>query len=202
MANDAVVDKGRRRFLTATTSVVGGAGVALAAIPFVKSWEPSERAKSAGAPVLADIGKIEAGQKSKVTDDFMIFARIESLILDKGLEDAVARARAYVGAGVDGIMIHSRRTDPSEIFAFCDAFARFRGDKPLVVVPSSYNAVTEDELVSAGANIVIYANQLIRAAYPAMVRTAESILANGRSLEADGGLMAIKDILHLIPGGS
>jgi phosphoenolpyruvate mutase len=144
--------------------------------------------------------KIAAGQSAKVTEDFMIFARIESLILDKGMDDAVARARAYVDAGVDGIMIHSRQKSPAEIFEFCDHFNKFRGDKPLVVVPSSYNSATEEELVSAGANIIIHANHLLRAAYPAMLSTAQSILRHGRSLEADSQIMSINEILSLIPG--
>jgi phosphoenolpyruvate phosphomutase len=144
--------------------------------------------------------KIAAGQSSKVTDDFMIIARIESLILDKGMDDAVARARAYVDAGVDGIMIHSRRKTPAEVLEFCDHFAKFRGDKPLVVVPSSYNSATEEDLVSAGANIVIHANHLLRAAYPAMMSAAQSILRHGRSLEADSQIMSISEILSLIPG--
>jgi phosphoenolpyruvate mutase len=144
--------------------------------------------------------KIAAGQLAKVTHDFMIFARIESLILDKGMDDAVARARAYVDAGVDGIMIHSRHKNPAEIFKFCELFNVFRGDKPLVVVPSSFNSATEEELVSAGANIIIHANHLLRAAYPAMLSTAHSILRHGRSLEADSQIMSINEILSLIPG--
>lgn len=144
--------------------------------------------------------KIAAGQSAKVTEDFMIFARIESLILDKGMDDAVARARAYVDAGVDGIMIHSRHKSPAEIFEFCEHFNKFRGDKPLVVVPSSYNSATEEELVAAGANIIIHANHLLRAAYPAMLSTAQSILRHGRSLEADSQIMSINEILSLIPG--
>lgn len=144
--------------------------------------------------------KIAAGQSAKVTEDFMIFARIESLILDQGMEDAVARARAYCEAGVDGIMIHSRHKNPAEILEFCDHFAKFRGDKPLVVVPSSYNSVAEEDLVSAGANVIIHANHLLRAAYPAMLSTAQSILRHGRSLEADSQIMSINEILSLIPG--
>lgn len=144
--------------------------------------------------------KIAAGQAAKVTEEFMIIARIESLILDRGMDDAVARARAYCEAGVDGIMIHSRRKSPAEILEFCEHFNKFRGDKPLVVVPSSYNSATEEELVAAGANIVIHANHLLRSAYPAMLSTAQSILRHGRSLEADSQIMSINEILSLIPG--
>ena len=144
--------------------------------------------------------KIRAGKAAQVTSDFMIIARIESLILDKGQEDAIARAKAYLEAGADGIMIHSRKKDPAEIFAFCEAYNKLPGRKPLVAVPSSYNQVTEDELASHGVNIVIYANQLLRAAYPAMKSVAESILTHHRSLECDQSLMRIKDILDLIPG--
>ena len=144
--------------------------------------------------------KIRIGKESQITDDFMIIARIESLILEKGLDDALLRAKAYIDAGADGIMIHSRKKEPSEIFDFCTAYQRVENRKPLVVVPSSFNQVTEDELQSKGVNIVIYANQLLRAAYPAMRKVAESILINHRSLECDSSLMKISEILDLVPG--
>ncbi len=145
--------------------------------------------------------KIQMGRAARATDEFMVIARIESLILNKGLQDAVTRARAYLEAGVDGIMIHSRGKNPDEIFAFCKEYDTLPGRKPLVAVPSSYNAVTEQALAEHGVNIVIYGNQLLRSAYPAMVRTARLILEHQRSLEADTGMMPIKEILELIPGG-
>jgi phosphoenolpyruvate phosphomutase len=144
--------------------------------------------------------KIIEGKLAQRTEDFMIIARIESLILDKGMDDAVKRAAAYLKAGADGIMIHSRKKDPSEIFEFCDAYKKLENKKPLVVVPSSFNQVTEDELLAKGVSIVIYANHLLRSAYPAMLNTAESILTNKRSLECDSQLLSIKEILELIPG--
>lgn len=144
--------------------------------------------------------KIRMGKKAQATDDFMIIARIESLILDKGVDDAMERAQAYLDAGADGIMIHSRRKSPDEIFEFCDRFAQLPNRKTLVAVPSSYNAVTEDELSARGVNVVIYANHLLRSAYPAMVKTAKSILTHQRSAECDAHLLPIKDILELIPG--
>ncbi|PKN94482.1 MAG: phosphoenolpyruvate mutase [Chloroflexi bacterium HGW-Chloroflexi-6] len=144
--------------------------------------------------------KIKAGKKAQVTDDFMIIARIESLILDKGIDDAMQRARAYLDAGVDGIMIHSRQKTPDEVFAFCKLYAQLPNRKILVAVPSSYNQVTEDELQAHGVNVVIYANHLLRSAYPAMVNTAKSILLHQRSAESDENLMPIKAILELIPG--
>ena len=145
--------------------------------------------------------KIKIGKSSLVGDDFMIIARIESLILKAGLEDAIQRAQAYIDAGVDGIMIHSKEEDPTEIFNFCDQYKQFDTKVPLVVVPSSYNSVTEETLIDKGANIVIYANHLLRSAYPAMVKTAESILKHKRSKEAsDTHCMSIKEILNLIPG--
>lgn len=142
--------------------------------------------------------KIKAGKKVQLTDDFMIIARIESLILEKGLEDALNRADAYVKAGADGIMIHSRNKNPEEIFAFCDAFRENYPDIPLVVVPTSYNHVTEGELIEHSVNIVIYANHLIRSAYPAMEKTATDILTYHRSKEADDRLMPVKQIISLI----
>ena len=143
--------------------------------------------------------KIKFGKLSQVTEDFMIIARVESLILDKGLDDALERAKAYINAGADGIMIHSRDKSPDEILEFCDNYNQLDERKPLVVVPSSYNSVYEEELAERGANIIIYANQLLRSAYPAMIETATSILKNQRSLESDKNMMPIKEILDLIP---
>ena len=142
--------------------------------------------------------KIAAGKKAQLTDDFMIIARIESLILEQGMEDALERAFAFVKAGADGIMIHSRKKDPSEIIEFCDKFREEDKTTPLVVVPSSFNTITEEELIEHGVNIVIYANQLTRAAFPAMQKTAEDILKYHRAKEVDDRLMSIKDIITLI----
>jgi phosphoenolpyruvate phosphomutase len=146
--------------------------------------------------------KILAGKRSQVTSDFMIIARIESLVLKKGMEDALKRAEAYIEAGADAIMIHSKDRCPQEVLNFCNEYKRFSQKVPLVVVPSAYSTITEQELVNAGVNVVIYANHLLRSAYPAMVKTAECILQNERCHEASGAYcMPIKDILTLIPGG-
>lgn len=142
--------------------------------------------------------KINAGKKAQLSDDFMIIARIESLILKKGMDDALNRAFSYVNAGSDGIMIHSRENDPSEILEFCDKFRLKNQNTPLIVVPSSYNTITESELIEHGVNIVIYANQLLRAAFPAMQDAAKSILINHRAHEIDEKLLSIKDIITLI----
>lgn len=145
--------------------------------------------------------KISSGKKARVTDDFMIIARIESLILNAGMEDALKRAKAYIEAGADAIMIHSKKKEPDEILEFCKKFKEFENKVPLVAVPTSYCQITETELAKAGVNIVIYANHLIRSAYPAMVNTAKNILMNERSFEASEYCMPIKEILTLIPGG-
>ncbi len=145
--------------------------------------------------------KISLGKKAQVTGDFMIIARIESLVLSAGLEDALIRANAYIQAGADGIMIHSKEKDTSEIFEFCRRYSQFEKTVPLVVIPSTFSQVTETELKGKGANIVIYANHLLRSAYPAMRKTAESILLYGRAQEAEAFCMPIKDIINLIPGG-
>lgn len=145
--------------------------------------------------------KIKAGRKAALTSDFMIIARIESLILKQGMEDALSRAKAYVEAGAQGIMIHSREKEPYEIYEFCDRFRQFSKDTPIIAVPTSYNQVYERELTEHGVNIVIYANHLIRSAYPAMMNTAQSILENERCLEAGANCLPIKEILTLIPGG-
>lgn len=142
--------------------------------------------------------KITAGKQALRTSEFMMIARIESLILDQGMEDALARAFAYVNAGADGIMIHSRKKDPTEIFTFCDAFRKEDQTTPIVVVPTSFNSVTEEELATHGINIVIYANQLTRSAFPAMQETAMDILKYHRAQEVDARLMSIKNIITLI----
>ena len=142
--------------------------------------------------------KIAAGKKVQLTDDFMIIARIESLILEQGMEDALNRARAYVKAGADGIMIHSRKKEPEEILTFCDLFRKEDAKTPIVVVPTSFNIITEAELAEHGVNVVIYANQLTRSAFPAMEETAKDILRYHRAKEVDARLMPIKDIISLI----
>lgn len=144
--------------------------------------------------------KIKVGQASKMNSDFMIIARLESLILEKGIDDALKRANAYIKAGVDGIMIHSRKEKPDEIYEFAKNFRNDFENTPLVSVPTSYNYVKESELAENGFNIVIYANQLMRGSYLAMDKVAHNILKNGRSLEVDKDLVSIKKILNLIPG--
>ncbi len=144
--------------------------------------------------------KIREGKQSQVTLDFMIIARVESLILKKGMKDAILRAKAYIDAGADGIMIHSKEKDGKEIIEFCREYNNFNKKVPLVVVPSTYSFMTEQDLQKLGVNVVIYANHLIRSAYPAMNKVAESILDNSRSMEAsDKYCMSIKDIITLIP---
>ena len=142
--------------------------------------------------------KIKAGKKVQLSDDFMIIARIESLILERGMEDALNRARAFVTAGADGIMIHSRKKEPDEILEFCDKFREENKETPIVVVPSSFNTITEEELAAHGVNICIYANQLLRAAFPAMENAAKSILKHHRATDIDSELMSIKQIITLI----
>lgn len=144
--------------------------------------------------------KINAGKHAQITEDFMIIARLESLILEKGMDDCVERAKAYIDAGADAIMIHSRKKDPDEILEFCQIAQSFKKLVPIIAVPSSYNTITEKELADAGVNVVIYANHMLRAAYPAMQKVAESILTHSRSSEADENLITIKEILNLIPG--
>ena len=131
----------------------------------------------------------------------MIIARIESLILKAGMEDALIRAKAYIEAGADGIMIHSKEKTPGEILEFCQRYQHFTTKVPLVVVPSTYDTIYENDLADAGVNVFIYANQLLRSAYPAMLNTAKSILTYQRAYEARENLMPIQEILTLIPGG-
>ena len=143
--------------------------------------------------------KIKAGKSVIKSKDFMICDRIESLILEQGMDDALKRAFAYVKAGADAIMIHSRKKDPAEIFEFVEKFRKKDKATPIVVVPTSFNTVTEEEFKKRGVNIVIYANQLIRAAFPAMKSVAEKILLNHRAKEVDDECISIKEIITLIP---
>lgn len=144
--------------------------------------------------------KILAGKEAQVTDDFMIIGRIESLILGRGMEEALERASAYIRAGADGIMIHSARETPDEILEFCRHYRSFEAKAPLVAVPSTYPQITEADLLKAGVKIVIYANHMLRSAFPAMMKTAKTILENERAYEAcKDYCMPIKDILTLIP---
>ena len=142
--------------------------------------------------------KISQGKKAQVTDDFLIIARIESLILKSGLQDALTRAKAYIKAGADCIMIHSKASEPNEILEFCKEYEKFENKVPLVAVPSTYNQITEKELIDHGVNVVIYANHLIRSAFPSMRKTAESILHNQRAFETEQECVPIKEFLELI----
>lgn len=143
--------------------------------------------------------KIRAGKKAQKSKEFMICARIESLILEQGMEDALQRANAYVEAGADAVMIHSRKKDPAEIFEFVEKFRENDANTPIVVVPTSFNTVTEEEFKTHGVNVVIYANQLTRTGFPAMQNAAELILKHHRAKECDDVCMSIKDIITLIP---
>lgn len=143
--------------------------------------------------------KIKAGKRAQRTKEFMICARIESLILEQGMDDALERAFAFAGAGADAIMIHSRKKDPSEICEFISKFREKDPTTPIVLVPTSFNSVTEEEWKELGANIIIYANQLMRATVPAIQEAARIILECHRAEECDKMLMPFKDIIRLIP---
>ena len=155
---------------------------------------------------LADISdfqeKIARGKDAQITKEFMIFARLEALIAGWGQEEALKRAEAFLEAGADGVMIHSKEKDGKEIMEFLEQYNKLPNRKMVVVVPTTYNSFTEKELHEAGASIIIHANQLIRAAYPAMQNVANSILTNHRSQQADEHLMSVKKILELIDDGA
>lgn len=146
--------------------------------------------------------KIRYGKQSQKTEDFMITARIESLILKKGMEDALLRTKKYIEAGADMIMIHSCRETPEEILLFCSLYNKIENKVPLIVVPTTYNSIYEEELKNAGVNVVIYANHLLRAAYIPMLNAAKSLLKNSRSYEYESckNVVSIQDILKIIPG--
>ena len=142
--------------------------------------------------------KIRAGKNAQVTKDFMIIARLESLIAGQTVDEALARAREYVNAGADGVMIHSKEKSGMDIKEFCQRFRKEFSTVPIVLVPTTYNTVKEEEFRARGANVIIYANHLMRAAVPAYQKTAETILANHRSAEC-AGLMPFSEIIRLIP---
>jgi phosphoenolpyruvate mutase len=144
--------------------------------------------------------KLRVACAARGTDDFLVIARVESLIVGAGLSDAVMRARAYVEAGADGVMMHSRAATADEVLESCRGFHRSDPDTPLVAVPSTYPGVSEEELAEVGVRIVIYANQLLRSAYPAMASAAHSILERGRALEAEAFCIPIQDVLRLVGG--
>ena len=152
------------------------------------------------APIETFVSKIKEAKAAQVSRDFMLVARVESLILEAGLRDAIDRSFAYTGAGADAIMIHSRHPDPSEIFEFLREFRAVDEVTPIFLVPTSYNSVSAQELYDSGANVVIYANHLLRAAVPAMASVARRILEDGRSKESEAALLSINQILELIPG--
>lgn len=142
--------------------------------------------------------KIRAGVHARITNNFLIIARLESMILGKGSNDALERAKAYIAAGADGIMIHSKKTEFDEIKEFCSKYNKLKNKVFLVAVPSTYNKVYEDELIEQGVNIVIYANHLIRSCYVAMEKTAKNILKHQRSKETDQDCLPIKELLKII----
>ena len=142
--------------------------------------------------------KINKVCSSRDSKDFMVIARIESFIVGKGLNDAIKRAEIYSKAGVDAILIHSKEKTPKEIFSFAREFKKSRNFVPLVAVPSTYSKVYEKDLIKYGFKMVIYANQLLRAAYPYMLKTAQVILKNSRAFEADKKIIPIKQIINLI----
>lgn len=142
--------------------------------------------------------KISSGKKNQATSEFMIIARIESLVLEAGMEDAIFRAKKYLKAGADGIMIHSKSSEADEVLIFAKEYKKFSEGQPLVVVPTTFNKIMDKELFDAGFNIVIHANHLLRSTYPSMVKTAESILSSGSSLEVNSELWPVKEILNYV----
>ena len=142
--------------------------------------------------------KLKIAKNSKISEDFFIIARVESFILGKSLNDALNRAINYVKAGADGILIHSKEKNPNQIFQFAQKFSKTKYFCPLVAVPSTYSKVREKELINKGFKIVIYANQMLRAAYPSMVDIGKAILKNGRSFEVEKKITPIKEIISLI----
>ena len=156
-----------------------------------------EKRHSALEDIVVFCNKIQSGKHAQLTDDFMIIARCDSLIAGDSVRKAVERSMAYVKAGADGIMIHSQ-DGPEQIRNFCMEFRKAEPKVPVFVMPSTYSEVYEDDIIKWGANAVIYANNLLRSSYPAMVNCAETILRNGRAFEADSICVAKEEIQRIV----
>ena len=188
--------------LVKTLGQVGVAGVVIEDKEGLKQNSLLATSVQQQTSIESFVEKIRAGKSVVPNKDFMIFGRIESLITGNGMADALLRAHSYILAGADGIMIHSRSNEPNEIFEFCEEFSKSHLSIPLIVVPSTFDSTTNKSLWDRGVNIVIYANQLLRSAYPAMLNTATSILQHGRAAESNNKMMSIKEVLEIIPDRS
>jgi len=185
-------------YMVKTLERLGVSAVIIEDKKFPKINSLKEGAKHEQESVKLFCKKIEAGKKAQVTEDFMIIARVESLIMNKGIDHAIMRARCYINSGADAIMIHSKDKTPDTILEFCKVYKQMPGKVPLVVVPTTYNTVYEKELKEAGVSIVIYANQLLRSSFKAMKNVAEIILKNERSMETNEFCYPVKDLLELV----
>jgi len=195
---------GKQEHFAFTVKSLERLGVSAAIIEDKIGLKKNSLLGSDGTQLQAEVqdvcSKIRVGKHAQITEGFMLIARVESLILGAGMEDALGRAQAYTEAGADGIMIHSCAKDPDEILEFCARWRDVGNPVPLVVVPSTYSQVYEDQLANAGVKVVIYANHLLRAAYPAMMEVANSILMNGRAHDCEERCISIDEVLSLVPG--
>jgi phosphoenolpyruvate phosphomutase len=185
-------------YMVKTLERLGVSAVIVEDKVFPKQNSLLEKAEHKQESISEFCEKIRAGKHARITEDFMIFARIESFILEKGIDDALKRARAYIDAGADGIMIHSKKSSPAEILAFAKEYRKFKFKVPLIVAPTTYNSITEEELAEAGISIVIYANHLLRSSYEAMVETAKFLLKNERALEAESKCYPLKKLFKVV----
>jgi len=185
------------RWMVRTLERLGVSAIIIEDKQFPKRNSLMKKAKHIQESTKKFCEKIEAGKKATITQDFMIFARIESLIAGAGLDDALYRARQYIKAGADGIMIHSKKQDPEEILRFCLKYQRFKNKVPLIAVPTTYNTITEDVLKTFGVSIVIYANHLLRSSYKSMSKTAENLLKFKRGFESEEFCTPVKEIFEL-----
>jgi len=142
--------------------------------------------------------KIQRGQEVKLGEDFFIIARIESLIAGRSLNDAVSRARQYIIAGADGIMIHSKKDTPNDILSFASEYEKIcielKRRPILVCVPTTYNLITDKELHDHGFNVIIHANQMLRAAHKSMKKVSEVMLRNDRGFEAEALCSPVSEV--------
>lgn len=146
--------------------------------------------------------KIKRGIAVRKSNNFMIIARLEGLIAGHSMEETLGRAEAFLKAGADGIMIHSRKNEPTEILEFASLYKKLPKSlikgKILVCVPTTYNKITAKELAKSGFNLIIYANHLLRSSYRAMEKICKTILLNDRSFEAESLCVSLKNLFRAV----
>ena len=140
------------------------------------------------------VAKIIAAREAKSDPSFMIIARIEALIAESGMKEALNRAAAYEKAGADAILIHSNKKTPDEIFQFCDSW---NGNVPLVAIPTSYGNVTTKELIDHRIKMIIYANQTLRVSHIYVSKLLEELKNSDSLSQISYEMSSMEDIFKM-----